>query len=166
MDPFSQIPCLLRECLGICIGNRFGSTYCNGFQVLGTHDTAHSGSSAGSTHIVCNTCKFDKILSARSDTANAKIRIIQFFGYLDGGLLTSEAPEMACITELHLVIVDIHPSRVFGLSFDDNLVITGILHGRSECTTHIGIAVAMNIRSHDRACHRGYCSSRCTTGKR
>ncbi len=147
LKSLSQPVADIHHGFGIGNFNGAGTTDRNALQVLGADDAAVSGSSCSAPHIVKGAGKPHHVFAGRPDEHNVNVLVAQLFFYHLVRLAGEFAPQVACITDLDLVVIDPDIDRMFCPALNDNLIIAGIFQLCAPVTAHVGVTESAGERA-------------------
>ena len=127
-----------------------GATAGHSLQILGTHDSTHTGSAAGIFDTGHHVGKGHQIFTGRSDDKAFHFFVVQFI--MDGPLCVGNgfSPDARRIPDFNFTIVNINVAWLFRFAFYDQVVESGPGHFRCKKTTHVA---ASQKPGEGRFCH-------------
>ena len=139
----------ILEPLGIRYGNVLGSANNDGFQFLGTHDSAQPASSGeiafsaghrGKLHLVLARRPYGEYPNTAFDPFPL-LRLHQIFGFID-----IFAPETRSVSEFYLVVIDPEIDRAGRLALRDDPVVSGKLQLGPKVSAAVRLSPEMGKR--------------------
>ena len=114
----------------------------DGFQILGTHDSAGAAAGCGTVAVADDGCHVGFMLAAGPDDGNAHIGGADLFFYYSVGFGNGLSPDVRAVAESDLFIGNIEVDGFFGDAFAEDGVIAGLAHLRAEAAACAGVAPA------------------------